>query len=101
MTRIGLPNLVAQSAQVARSRGSEAGAERAAQAGVALRLVREADRRAAELERAGRTAGTGRRRRGDGEPFTDATGADGSSSRPTRHLPGEDDAPGSLLDVRA
>ena len=60
---IGIPNLVSQSALLARTSVAIAGAERAANDTIALELRRIAEERAEQVQRAERVAGTSRQRR--------------------------------------
>ena len=60
---IGIPNLVSQSALLARTSVAIAGAERAANAAVAQELQRLAELRAEQVQRTERLGGTTRQRR--------------------------------------
>ena len=63
ITPIGLPNLVSQGDLLARARAAQIGAEVAGNDTIAQELQRLAERRAEQVQLAGRVAGTSRQRR--------------------------------------
>jgi hypothetical protein len=60
---IGLPNLVSQGDLLARTRGAQVGAEQVLREQAAVELRRTAERRAEQVQEAGRVQPSGRRRR--------------------------------------